>query len=54
VTEDDVAFRWKDYRHHGKSKVMTLRADEFIGRLPAGRLSSYPPTRSIAAPAVAA
>ena len=32
VTEDDVAFRWKDYRHHGKSKVMALDADEFIRR----------------------
>ncbi len=32
VTEDDVAFRWKDYRHHGKSKVMALAADEFIRR----------------------
>ncbi len=32
VTEDEVAFRWRDYRHHGKSKVMTLRADEFIRR----------------------
>jgi putative transposase/transposase-like zinc-binding protein len=27
-----VGFRWKDYRHHGKSKVMTLDADEFIRR----------------------
>ena len=32
LTEDEVAFRWKDYRHHGKSKVMTLDADEFIRR----------------------
>ena len=32
VTDDAVAFRWKDYRHHGKSKVMTLSADEFIRR----------------------
>ena len=32
VTENDVAFRWKDYRHHGKSKVMALDADEFIRR----------------------
>lgn len=28
----EVAFRWKDYRHHDKSKVMTLGADEFIRR----------------------
>jgi hypothetical protein len=32
VTDADVAFRWKDYRHHGKSKVMTLSANEFIRR----------------------
>jgi hypothetical protein len=32
VADDHVAFRWKDYRHHGRSKVMTLAADEFIGR----------------------
>jgi hypothetical protein len=27
-----VSFRWKDYRHHDKSKLMTLSADEFIRR----------------------
>src|ERR1700736_494619 len=27
-----VSFRWRDYRHHNKSKVMTLVADEFIRR----------------------
>jgi len=27
-----VSFRWRDYRHHSKSKVMTLAADEFIRR----------------------
>jgi hypothetical protein len=32
VTDTTVAFRWKDYRHHGKAKVMTLDADEFIRR----------------------
>ena len=32
VTDSDVAFRWKDYRHHGKAKTMTLGADEFIRR----------------------
>jgi Putative transposase/Transposase zinc-binding domain len=32
VTDAEVAFRWKDYRHHGKAKVMTLTADEFIRR----------------------
>ena len=32
VTGDQVAFRWKDYRHHGSSKVMTLEAHEFIRR----------------------
>ena len=27
-----VSFRWRDYRHHGKTKVMTLEASEFIRR----------------------
>ena len=27
-----AAFRWKDYRHHHKTKVMTLNVDEFIRR----------------------
>jgi hypothetical protein len=30
LTEGRVSFRWKDYRHHDKQKVMTLGADEFI------------------------
>jgi hypothetical protein len=32
MTGTAVAFRWKDYRHHGKAKIMTLEADEFIRR----------------------
>jgi hypothetical protein len=32
LVDDQVSFTWKDYRHHGKSKVMTLTADEFIRR----------------------
>src|SRR5580658_22079 len=28
----EVSFRWRDYRHHDKNKVMTLAADEFIRR----------------------
>ena len=32
VSHDQVAFRWRDYRHHGRSKVMTLAAHEFIRR----------------------
>jgi hypothetical protein len=34
ATLDDtqVGFRWKDYRHHGKTKLMTLAPDEFIRR----------------------
>jgi hypothetical protein len=36
-----VSFRWRDYRHHDKNKIMTLAAGEFIRRfllhaLPAG------------------
>jgi hypothetical protein len=29
---DQVAFRWKDYRHQNRQKTMTLQADEFIRR----------------------
>ena len=32
MTDDRVRFRWRDYRHHNKSEVMTLAADEFIRR----------------------
>jgi len=28
----EVTFRWKDYRHHAKPRLMTLAADEFIRR----------------------
>ena len=30
LAEGRVSFRWKDYRHHDKQKVMSLGADEFI------------------------
>jgi hypothetical protein len=30
--DGQVDFTWKDYRHHSKTKVMTLTADEFIRR----------------------
>ncbi len=32
MTDTAVAFRWRDYRHHGKPKVMTLGPHEFIRR----------------------
>ena len=32
ITEEHVAFRWRDYRHHSRAKVMILTADEFIRR----------------------
>jgi hypothetical protein len=32
IEDGQVAFRWKDYRHHDKPKVMALAADEFIRR----------------------
>jgi hypothetical protein len=32
MSDDDITFRWKDYRNHDKSKLMTLSADEFIRR----------------------
>ena len=31
-TGDEVAFRWKDYRHESRSKVMRLPAEEFMRR----------------------
>lgn len=32
VSEDNVTFKWRDYRDNHKSKVMTLDAEEFIRR----------------------
>ena len=32
MEDGKVTFKWKDYRHHGKSKLMTLDAAEFIRR----------------------
>lgn len=32
LADGHVDFGWKDYRHHGKTKTMTLSADEFIRR----------------------
>jgi hypothetical protein len=32
LDDGQVAFRWKDYRHHDKVKVMSLAADAFIRR----------------------
>ena len=32
LTDSGIAFRWKDYRHQGKAKVMTLDPPEFIRR----------------------
>ncbi len=32
LADGRVAFRWKDYRHHDKTKVMSLDAFEFIRR----------------------
>jgi len=32
LADRHVDFTWKDYRHHGKTKTMTLAADEFIRR----------------------
>ena len=31
-TNGEVAFRWKDYRHDSRHKVMRLQADEFVRR----------------------
>ena len=32
LADGQVSFTWKDYRHEGKTKVMTLEAGEFIRR----------------------
>ena len=32
MTDDAVSFRWKDYRHEGRPKVMTLAPVEFMRR----------------------
>ena len=32
MENDQVSFRWKDYRDGGKDKVMTVAAEEFIRR----------------------
>ncbi len=32
LEDGQVSFRWRDYRHHDKDKVMTLAAAEFIRR----------------------
>jgi hypothetical protein len=32
IDDETVSFRWKDYRHHDRQKIMTLSADEFIRR----------------------
>ena len=32
LADGQVSFTWKDYRQDGKTKVMTLSADEFIRR----------------------
>jgi len=32
LEQGQVSFRWRDYRHHDKPKVMTLAAGEFIRR----------------------
>jgi hypothetical protein len=32
IDNDEVAFHWKDYRHHNKTKLMALAPEEFIRR----------------------
>jgi hypothetical protein len=48
LTDDQVTFRWKDYRHGSQVRLMTLSAEEFLRRfclhvLPKGfvRIRSY-------------
>jgi hypothetical protein len=32
IADGQVTFRWKDYAHRGKQKLMTIAADEFLRR----------------------
>jgi hypothetical protein len=32
VSDTSVAFRWKDYAHHSRQRIMTLSAEEFLRR----------------------
>ena len=32
VTDTEVSFRWKDYKHRSHSRVMTLSHEEFLRR----------------------
>ncbi|MBM4225954.1 MAG: hypothetical protein FJ167_14540 [Gammaproteobacteria bacterium] len=32
VTDTQVSFRWKDYAHHSKRRIMTLTHEEFLRR----------------------
>ena len=32
ITDGHVSFTWKDYRHHGETRIMTLTANEFMRR----------------------
>ena len=49
LADGEVSFRWRDYRHHDKNKVMTLDGRRVHPPLPAacpaGRLPSHPPLR---------
>ena len=50
---DRVSFRWRDYAHGGKKKVMTVSAHEFLRRSasrPARRPGPHPPLRAVRQP----
>jgi hypothetical protein len=32
ISDSHVSFRWKDYKDRGREKIMTLTADDFMGR----------------------
>jgi len=36
---DRVSFRWRDYAHGGKNRVMTVSADEFLQPVSASRFA---------------
>jgi len=39
MTDDTVSFRWKDYRHGGRVRTLTLEAEEFLRRFLAACLA---------------
>lgn len=54
MNDDRVAFRWRDYRHSSKTKVVTLDAHEFIRRCTRCRTASIASATTASSPMVIA